>query len=294
MAPKGRCAMCAMGRVGLVCDSTCDIDPQWLKDHDVAMVPLKVLFGDATYLDWVDLTPETFYAKLAAAPELPKTSQPSPAEFATVYRQLANQGCTDIVSIHLTSALSGTIESATMAASSAPVPVRVVNTRNVSVAVALVVRAAVAARDAGGDADTVEAAANYVVDHFRLLFALDTLEYLVKGGRAGKAQGLAASLLNIKPVLTFNKDGIIEPFAKVKGTKKAIAEIAAQIARDSANGKVRVGILNGQAPDLADELKAALDASGADFELDYVGDVGAVIGTYAGPRAIGAAYYQLP
>ena len=283
-----------MGRVGIVCDSTCDVGPQWLQEHGVDMVPLKVLFGDETYLDGVDLTPAAFYEKLAKATELPKTSQPSPAEFSAAYQKLADEGCTGIVSIHLTAALSGTIESATMAAASASIPVRVVDTLLVSIAEALVIRAAVTARDAGSDLDAVEAAARYAAEHCRLLFALDTLDYLVKGGRAGKAQGLAASVLNIKPVLTFNGEGIIEPFKKAKGTKKAIAEIAAQAAHDSAKGRISVGILSSQAPDLVDELKAALDAAGADYDLAFVSEVGAAIGTYAGPRAVGVAYYPLP
>lgn len=283
-----------MGRVGIVCDSTCDMGTEWLREHDVVMVPLKVLFDDASYLDRVELAPEDFFDKLAKATSLPKTSQPSPADFTAVYQRLADEGCTGIVSIHLTAALSGTMESATMAAASAPIPVRVIDTLLVSIAEALVIQAAVAARDAGGDLDAVEAAARYAAEHCRLLFALDTLEYLVKGGRAGKAQGLAASMLNIKPVLTFNSEGIIEPFKKVKGTKKALAEIAAQAAADSATHRIRVGILSSQAPDLVDELKTALDASGADYELSYVSEVGAAIGTYAGPRAVGAAYYPLP
>lgn len=280
-----------MSRIGIVVDSTCDLGPEWLQEHDVVMVPLKILFGDTTYLDWIDLTPERFYARLATAPELPKTSQPSPAEFAAVYQRLADEGYDAIVSIHLTAALSGTIESAVMAASSAPIPVRVVNTLTVTAGEALAIDAALEARAAGGDLDAVEAAANKVVDSMRLLFALDTLDYLVKGGRAGKAQGLAASLLNIKPVLTFNRDGIIEPFKKVKGTKKAIAEIAAQVAADSATTPVRCAILNSQAPELSDELVAALEAAGAHFQVDHAVSVGACIGTYAGPGAVGVAYY---
>lgn len=281
-----------MARIGIVADSTCDLGPQWLEEHDVVMVPLKVLFGDTTYLDWVDLTPERFYAKLATAPELPKTSQPSPAEFAAVYQRLADEGCDGIVSIHLTAPLSGTIESATMAASAAPVPVRVVNTRVVTAGEALAIDAALAARDAGADLDGVEAAALRVVESMRLLFALDTLDYLVKGGRAGKAQGLAASLLNIKPVLTFNEEGTIEPFKKVKGTRKAIAEMVAEVAAAAESGPVVCAVLHSQAPELADELIAALEASGASYRCEHVVSVGAVIGTYAGPGAVGVAFYS--
>ena len=229
-----------MSKVGLVTDSVCDLGPDWLKEHDVVMVPLKVNFGATTYLDWIDLTPEAFYALLASAKELPKTSQPSPADFTVVYKALADQGCTGIVSIHLTAALSGTIESALIAAKTAPIPVRVINTLTVTIGEGLALIAAIEARDAGGDADAVEAAARYVVDNSRTLFALDTLDYLVKGGRAGKAQGLAATVLNIKPVLMFNRDGIIEPYKKVKGTKKALAEIAAAVA-EAGPGRVQSG-----------------------------------------------------
>ena len=283
-----------MTKIGIVCDSTCDLGPEWLADHDIIMVPLKVTFGTETFLDWAELTPAAFYERLAAADTLPKTSQPSPADFEAVYRRLADEGCTGIVSVHLTSALSGTIESAIMAANDSPIPVRIVDTRVVSAATALVVDAAHVAREGGADLDGVEAAAQAAADNVRILFALDTLDYLVKGGRAGKAQGLAASLLNIKPVLTFNSDGIIEPFKKAKGMKKAIAEIAAQVAEASADGPVKLGLLHAQAPDLVAELRAALDAADARYELLHTVGVGAVIGTYAGPRAIGAAFYRLP
>ncbi|MBF4510077.1 MAG: DegV family protein [Aeromicrobium sp.] len=282
-----------MAKIGIVCDSTCDLGPAWLAERDVVMVPLKVSFGAETYRDWIDLDPDAFYEKLGASAELPKTSQPSPAEFADVYRRLADEGCEGIVSIHLSSPLSGTIESALMAAKLVTVPVRVVDTRLVSAAEALAIDAAITARDAGGGLDEVEHAARSTAERSRLLFALDTLDYLVKGGRAGKAQGLAASLLNIKPVLTFNAEGIIEPFKKAKGTKKAIAEIAAQIAEASAAGRVRVIILHAQAPDLVEELTSALTSAGADFEIAHTVGVGAVIGTYAGPRAIGAAFHTL-
>lgn len=283
-----------MSTVGIVCDSTCDLGPDWLAAHDVVMVPLKVLFGEDTYLDWIDLSPEAFYAKLATAPVLPKTSQPSPAEFSAVYDALAEKGCDGIVSIHLTSALSGTFESATLAAATSKVPVEVIDTRTVSAGESLVVEAAVNARLAGGDTGAVAAAARHVVETQHLFFALDTLEYLVKGGRAGKAQGLAASVLNIKPVLTFSPEGTIEPYKKVKGTKKAIAEMAERVAEDSRETPVRAAFLNSIAPALAEELRQALDDAGARYTLDHVASVGAVIGTYAGPGAVGIAYYPEP
>lgn len=283
-----------MERIGIVTDSTCDLGPEKLASLSVEMVPLKVTFGEESFLDWIDLTPAAFYEKLGSSPVLPKTSQPSPADFAAVYAKLAGQGFTGIVSVHISSALSGTMESAIMAAAEAPIPVRIVDTRSVNMATGLAVLAAVDARDAGAGLAATEKAAQDAADSTRIMFALDTLEYLVKGGRAGKAQGLAASLLNIKPVLTINKEGTIEPFKKVKGMKKAIQEMAAQAAEDANGGRIKVGLLHAQAPDLVEELKQALDASGTAYDIAAVVSVGAVIGTHAGPRAIGLAYHPVP
>jgi DegV family protein with EDD domain len=226
---------------------------------------------------------------------LPKTSQPSPADFSAVYSELAEAGCDAIVSIHLTSALSGTVSSATIASQSASIPVHVVDTKKVTQALGLVVKAAAAARADGADGAEVAATATRVSGLMNLYFALDTLEYLVKGGRAGKAQGLAASLLNIKPVLMMNSEGIIEPFKKVKGRKKALAELAAHIAEESrTKGRLRCALLHACNPSGADELQALIEATGADVELESVGLVGSVVGTYAGPDALGCAYYPVP
>lgn len=281
-----------MARVGIVCDSTCDIEPAELVDLGVEMVPLKVLFGDESFLDWVELRPDRFYSMLASSPELPKTSQPSPADFSAAYARLAESGCDSIVSIHLSSALSGTHQSATIAAADASVPVHVVDSAKVTQALGLVVREAVAARDAGLDGEGVAARAREVAAGMRLYFVLDTLEYLVKGGRAGKAAGLAASLLSIKPVLLMNAEGTIEPFMKVKGRTKALQALANHVAEDAkANGHMRVGLFHACTADEGGDLRALIEATGADVEFVATGVVGSVIGTYAGPGAVGCGYY---
>jgi len=150
------------------------------------------------------------------------------------------------------------------------------------------------ARNEGLDLDSIADRAEKVSESMRLYFVLDTLDYLVKGGRAGKAQGLAASLLNIKPVLEMNADGIIEPFKKVKGRKKAIAELASHIAAESqAKGRLRVALLHACSGECGRDLEQAIADSGADVEIESIGLVGSVIGTYAGPDAVGAAYYPI-
>ncbi len=283
-----------MARVGIVTDSTCDLHPSELRDRNIEMAPLKVLFGDESFRDWYEIEPEVFYEKLAAAPQLPKTSQPTPADFIAIYEKLAAEGCESIVSIHLSTRLSGTIESANMAAVKSPVPVHVVDSKTVTHGLAAVVLAAAEARDQGKSGDEVAAIAQHIAENTRLYFVLDTLDYLVKGGRAGKAAGLAASLLNIKPVLMINSDGIIEPFKKVKGRKKAIAELAAHVAEDTkVLGRCRLSLLHGCGEAGAEALRAELDAAGADYEFAYSGLVGSVVGVYAGPNAVGCAYYPI-
>lgn len=283
-----------MAKIGIVTDSTCDLRPEELTALDVVMVPLTVHFGDDSYRDWLDLTPEEFYPRLKAFSGLPTTSQPSPADFTAAYCALAEQGVDEIVSIHLSAALSGTYESAMLAAKTSPVPVRVVDGKRASQATALMVKAAVEARAAGADAEGIEARVVEVAASCRLYFLLDTLDNLVKGGRAGKATGLAASLLNIKPVLRVNEDGIIEPFKKVKGRGKAIAALAQHVAEDAAaNGRLRMSVLHACCPEDGAELEAAIRATGADIEWEPAGVIGAVIGVYTGQGALACAYYPV-
>ena len=283
-----------MPRVGIVTDSTCDLGPEELAALDVRMVSLTVHLGDEHFADWIDLRPDEFYPMLKAAKLLPTTSQPSPADFSLAHKSLADEGCEEVVVITLSAALSGTFESANLAAASSPIPVRIVDGKKASQATGLIVKAAVEARAAGMDAAGVEARALEVAPVTRLFFLLDTLDYLVKGGRAGKATGLAASLLNIKPVLRVNEDGIIEPFKKVRGRTQAIAALAEHVAEDARrNGRMRIALLHAARTDDVEELEAAILAANADIEIDSHGVIGAVIGVYTGPGAVGVAYYPI-
>ena len=283
-----------MPKVGIVTDSTCDTEPTELAALGVKMVPLTVHFGEQHFRDWIDLRPDEFYRMLEASDALPTTSQPSPADFTAAYRELAAGGCEEIVVVTLSAALSGTYESAMLAAIDAPVPVRVVDGRRASQGTALIVQAAVEARDQGMTAEQIEARAVEVARSSRLFFLLDTLEYLVKGGRAGKATGLAASLLNIKPVLEVNAEGIIEPYKKVRGRSQAVAALALHVAEEARQrGRLRVALLHAHIEGEVEELETALTEAGADVEIVSHGVIGAVIGTYTGPGAVGVAYYPI-
>jgi DegV family protein with EDD domain len=279
-----------MPRIAIVTDSTCDLGPEALAARGVAMVPLTVHFGDDTFRDWVDLTPTDFYPRLRSAARLPTTSQPTPGDFSAVYQRLAGAGAEGIVSIHLSAKLSGTFESATLAASTAPVPVRVVDSTFVSGPMTFAIDAACVARDSGSSLDTVEAAVLDAVSKTDMFFVLDTLDYLVKGGRAGRTQGLAAALLNIKPVLQVT-GGVIEPFKRSKGTNRAIREMAEHVAERSRKlGSLKIVVIHAVAENLADELANAIRSAGTEIATLSYAEIGAVIGTHVGPRAVGVGY----
>lgn len=279
-----------MPRIAVVTDSTCDRGPEALAAQRVTMVPLKVHFGDEAFSDWTELTPVDFYPRLRSAVQLPTTSQPTPGDFTAVYQRLADEGAEGIVSIHLSAKLSGTVESALMAAETSPVPVRVVDSTFVSCGMDFAIDAACTARDADGDLAAVEKAALGAVSRTELFFVVDTLDFLVKGGRAGRAQGLAAALLNIKPVLQV-LGGVIEPFKKCKGTNKAIREMAEHVAERSKKlGPLKVVVVHAVAENLADELCNAIRSAGADIATLSVDEIGSVIGTHVGPRALGVGY----
>ena len=276
-----------MGKVGIVVDSTSDMSPAELEAVGVRHVPLVVRFGTEEYRDGIDLTADQFYEKLVVAEELPKTSQPTPAQFLDVYRELAEEGCDEIVVITLSEQLSGTHQSADIARKESPVPVHLVNSLSVAPGLALLVMHAVGLRDAGHDAAAIVASVKEKVAKSKLFVALGTMDYLVKGGRAGKAKGLAASLLNIKPILTINQDGILEPAAKAKGMTKAIGMMADLVkAHSDEVGPLKYRLAYTTDEALVDQLRAALAAAGVEGEEMPVAQVGPVVGTYVGPSTI--------
>ena len=217
----------------IVLDSTSDFVDARDRHANMRLVPLYVLFDGEALRDHVDITPETFYERLAAAKTLPTTSQPTPADFLATYEELAAAGFDRIWSLHLTSKLSGTFESAQRAAAQlGDDRVRLVDTETASLAVAML---AEAIDRRLGDGTTDEEVAE-LVERFKrtngVVFTVATLEYLQKGGRIGKAQALAGSLLNVKPILTV-EDGVIVPLGRVRGRQKALEEFAKLFAAET-------------------------------------------------------------
>lgn len=277
-----------MAKVHIVTDSTADLPAELLAQYGITVVPLKVFFGPECYLDGVDLQPSAFFEKLAASRELPTTSQPSPTEFAEHYRPWLEQGA-EIVSIHISALMSGTIQSAQLAKSMLDYSgLEVIDSRGVSIVLGMMVLAAARAAAAGLSRDGVAAVVRNIMADHRVYFMVDTLDYLQRGGRIGKAQAFLGTVLNVKPVLTI-WDGLIHPYEKVRGRKKAInrlIQLAQENYRDA--GPLFAFLAHGNDPDglrsMRELVREKLDCA----EVLHT-QLGAVVGTHSGPGILGIA-----
>lgn len=277
-----------VSEVVLVTDSTADIPQETRERLGIEMVPLQVLFGEESYQDHVTLSPAQFYERLKAFGGMPKTSQPSPADFLSVYERIAAEG-KSVVSVHLSSAFSGTYQSAVLAESmlEGKGRVTVIDSRSASYGYGMmVVKAAEMARQ-GAKHDEIVAEIGRLRKEMRLYFLVDTLEYLQRGGRIGKAAALFGTLLNIKPILTIGDDGVIYPVDKVRGQKKAFARITELIETDFGTGPIELMIVDTPGDtEVADALTEVLK-SRFDVRRFHRSEVGSVIGAHAGPGTVG-------
>ena len=274
----------------IVLDSTADCPDPKARHANWRMVPLYVRFGDETLREYVDITPEEFYRRLRESPEPPKSSQPTPADFAAAYEELT--GYERIVAVLLSAKLSGTFESARLAAESSGREATLVDS-GVICGGAVILADALQRRLERG---TTEEELLAVVERFRrtrgLLFTVETLEYLVRGGRVGKASGLAGQLLNVKPILHFD-DGEVAPLKRVRGRAKALAEFEAMFLEATEDSPdLHVGVGNADAPGDAAKLVERLHAARPAASLDIVTTLGPVIGTHGGPGTLGLFWFQ--
>lgn len=271
---------------GIVTDSTADLPISYYEKHDVVMVSLKVRFGREELRDWLDIDPPRFYARLRQAEELPKTSQPSPAEFLDAYEKLLARH-EAIISLHISSKLSGTYASARMAAEGLP-SVKVIDTGLTSVAMGVVVDRLRQMRDAGAGFDVLVAAAEKMSASCRVFFVVDTLKYLYMGGRIGRAQALVGSVLKLRPVLTLER-GEVAAAAKARGLRQAI-EITADKITDASRLMKRPELIcaHAGAADSLRALRAAVSARGVPCP-DTDMSIGSVVGAYLGPGSFAVA-----
>lgn len=275
--------------IAVVTDSTCDLSAAELERLQVRRVPLYVHFRGETYQDWIEITPADLVKGIQEGADPPTTSQPTPEDFGVAYREAAEAGADAIVVVTIASNLSGTYQSATLAAKDAPVPVTVVDSQNASLGAGMMVRRAASMRDAGADADAIREALEHMRDRMLLTFTVGTLEFLQKGGRIGRASAMVGSLLNIKPLLTLH-EGTVAPAGKARGAKKAMKEMVGRLAsyREAhPEGVLRVSFLHIQDEAAADRVRQAVREAGIDFEDAGTDELGAVVGVHVGPGTHG-------
>ena len=271
----------------IVLDSTADFPDARAHFPSWRVVPLYVNFGTQSYRDGVDLTAHEFYERLRTSSELPTTSQPTPGDFDAVYRELEQYE--RILSIHLASNLSGTFQSA---ASAADERVRVIDSQTASAGISMLALAIQRRLDRGTTDEEVDALVERYLSSHRLLFTVDTLEFLARGGRIGKARAFAGKLMNVKPIMTI-EDAEVVPVKRVRGNRKAFQEFVAALdsqTRDEPG--LRIGIAHADTPERMAELAKMVRDRRPQATIEQETSLGAVIGAHAGPGTVGFFWFR--
>jgi len=272
--------------VRIVTDSTADLTKEQQQAAGITVVPLNVHFGDQVFRDHVDLTADEFFRRLKASAQLPRTSQPSVGLFEEAYRTLRENGG-EIVSVHLSSKVSGTYNSALMAAKAVDEQaIEVVDSLSTSMALGFMALEGARLARAGRDRATIAERLRALVPKARVICVVDTLTYLERGGRIGKARALLGSLLNVKPILQL-KDGEVVPIGRARGRPQALNKLVELLERD---GHVsQLAIMHGAAQADAEQLRERVAASYPGLDI-LLTEIGAVLGTHTGPGVIGFTY----
>jgi DegV family protein with EDD domain len=265
------------------------------REHDIHVVPLYVMFGEQTYVDGVDLSADEFYRLLKSSPQLPTTSQPTAEDFVKAYtavwESMPEGEGNAIVSVHASLKMSATVNSARAAAKRLPeMDIRILDSQSISMGLGLMALAAARAAQDGQSADEIVQLVEELIDKMNVVFTVDTLEYLHKGGRIGGASRLIGSLLNIKPILCID-DGQVQALEKQRSRRRAIKCVLDRVAGGvGASNRVHAAVLHCGAPDAAQEVIAQVAEMFTCVEL-FAAETGPTIGTHGGPGTVGVAYY---
>ncbi len=274
-----------MKKIALVTDGTADITDELKKDYDIHVVPMKVMFGDEVYSDG-EITHEDFYRRLAEGKVLPKTSQPSPEDFGHLYAKLLEE-YQEVISVHVSSALSGTMNAAYVAREKIKEKIHIVDSKTISLSIGLMLMEAARNIKEGYDVAWILDNLAKARTNIETLLTLNTMEYLQKGGRIGRVQGFMGALLNIKPIIRVGDDGVYQTYGKAHSQKKAL-DILAQSVQDLAKGRkaIRLVIVHGAAHQAGSYIRETLENA---FQLQATAftQVGPVIGVHTGPGTVG-------
>lgn len=272
--------------VRIVTDSTADLSEAQQRRAGITVVPLNVRFGDEVFKDHVELTGDEFFARLKASPQLPKTSQPAVGAFEEVFRQHREAG-DDVVVVLISSKVSGTYGAAVIAAQAVDAEhIEVIDSLTTSMALGFLAIEGAKLAATGAPRQAVADQIRSLVPKARVLAAIDTLTYLERGGRIGRARALLGSLLNFKPLITL-QDGEVAPLGRARGRVQAIDKLVELLKRD---GKLTsLAVLHGGARSDAEQLRDRVAGNYPGLEIPLA-ETGAVIGTYTGPGVIGFVY----
>ena len=276
-----------MAGVRVVTDTACDLPDDMVNELGIGLVPLRIRFGSEEFVDRVELSTKEFWARCTSFQGLPETSAPSPGQFKEAFERMAAEGATGVVCVNLSSKMSATIQAARQAAAELEdrLPVRVVDSLNVTLGQGLITVEAAKKAAAGASLDEVAQAAEAAASQMTLLGVIDTMDNLKKGGRIGGAQAFLGTMLSIKPVIQV-LDGVVEPESRQRTRGKALRYVVQKL---SEAGQLRsLAAFSADASDMDSFVGIVEEVQPKERIL--IGDIGPVIGTHAGPGAIGLAW----
>ncbi len=277
-------------KIAIMTDSTSDIPKHIVDQYDIQVVPLRVLYKDNEYKDQVDITAEEVYRRLPI--EIPSTSLPAPGDVLDLFERLKKEGFTHVLAIHISSGLSGTgqlIEN--LARQVDDLVVKVVDSKNISMGLGYTVIEAARKLAQNGSFDAVCNHVQKILGKMKVYFVLETLEYLTKGGRIGKVKGALGQMLNLKPIITVNEEGVYTTHATVRGRKKSVERLFETIKGHLARPMHNVAVCHGAALEEAQELMERVKRHGNVGEV-LMSHVSPVIGVHTGPGTLGFVVYQ--
>lgn len=277
--------------IHIVTDSTCDLPREYIDEYNINIVPLNIHFGDKIYKDGIDIDTSKFYQMLEESFDHPSTSQPSPGEFIRLYESIASRG-DKVISIHISSELSGTYQSAVMASEMVDeFEVYVIDSRITCTSMGMLVLEAAKMAKEGKEAGEILNRIDDLKKRIYTFFMVNTLEYLEKGGRIGKAQALLGNLLSIKPVLAL-EEGIVVPVKKARGRNKGLKSILSLAEEKFENNEVNIAVMHANISHEADKLEEDVRGKFI-YNIILRSQLGSVIGIHAGPGTVGIGIYSV-
>jgi DegV family protein with EDD domain len=279
--------------IAVMADSTCDIPEDLIEQYGITIIPELVIWGEETFRDRVDITPQEFYERIEKDPVRPTTTLPSPAEFEKVYKDAISQGAKEIVLFTVSAAMSGTYQAAKQVAERMEVPVHVIDSKGPTMSLGWQVLAAARGLEKGLNLQEMIKAADQVREKLVQIVCLNTLEYLHRGGRIGSATKFLGTLLDIKPLVQINhQTGIVEPCARARTRKKSIEVLIERFFEQIQTEKpMHVAVLHGNAPEEAQAIAERIKKTYAPKEL-LINITGPVLGINTGPRALALCGYS--